>query len=384
MSESTFKTTIPQELQQTWDDHNAARNACVAWGEKNGIALHTSRSNISGGKKDDKRKMILACRHHGQPTNNNVHDDNYQDSINPKTFVADDNGKVIDFVDTKASKQRKGYSQRFGCPFRMTLRPLNKGSQQWHVVSFYNGKHNHELAQELSSYPMLRRLDDDDEALVINMIKSHASNASIMSFLASKNKIVKPKDITNLRQTVFNNDPDHTMFQLITKLQENGYEVAFDSKQEGEKRFLVSLIWAHKSAIDLAPKFPEIVILDATYKTNKHRMPFVNVVGTGNIGYPSLKTFCIAGGWVSRETNETYAWVIEKLRDVVWPSDQPVSPQTFVTDSADPLTKALDKFFLVQKNYYAKFISVVIFERSYKSFLISRRIMKSLKKLSIF
>ena len=164
-----------------------------------------------------------------------------------------------------------------------------------------------------------------------------------MSSLASKNKTVNPKGITNLRQTIFNNDPDHTMFQLITKFQENGYEAAFDSKQEGEKRFLVSLIWAHQSAIDLARKFSEVVILDATYNTNKHRMPFVNVVGTGNIGYPSLKTFGIAGGWVSRETNETYASVIEKLRDIVWPSDQPIFPQTFATDSADPLTKALDK-----------------------------------------
>ena len=137
------------------------------------------------------------------------------------------------------------------------------------------------------------------------------------------------------------------MFQLITKLQESGYEVAFDAKQEGEKRFLVSLIQAHRSAIDLACKFPKVVTLDVTYKTNKHQMPFVNVVGTGNIGYPSLKTWCIAGGWVSWETNE-------KLRDIVWPSNQPISPQTFVTDSADPLTKALDKVFPDSKKVLCK------------------------------
>ena len=200
MSESTFTTVIPQGLQQTQDDHNAARNACVAWGEKNGIALYTFRSNISHGKKDDKRKTVLAYKHHGKPVYNDVHDDIYQDNIKPKTFVANDNGEIIDSVDTKKSKQYKGYSQRFGCPFHMILRPLNKDSQQWHVVSFYDGEHNHELAQELSSYPMLRRLDDDDEVLVINMIKSHGSNASIMSFLASKNKIVDLKDITNLQQ----------------------------------------------------------------------------------------------------------------------------------------------------------------------------------------
>ncbi|KAI9268295.1 hypothetical protein BDA99DRAFT_558457 [Phascolomyces articulosus] len=30
--------SIPDELQQSWDDHNAARKACFAWDEKNGIA----------------------------------------------------------------------------------------------------------------------------------------------------------------------------------------------------------------------------------------------------------------------------------------------------------------------------------------------------------
>ena len=55
-------------------------------------------------------------------------------------------------------------------------------------------------------------------------------------------------------------------------------------------------------------------------------MPFVNVVGTENIGYFSLKTFWISGGLVSWKTNETYAWAIQKLRDIVWSFDQPVSP----------------------------------------------------------
>ena len=64
-----------------------------------------------------------------------------------------------------------------------------------------------------------------------------------MSFLTSKNKIVDPKDTANLQQMVFNDDPDHTIFQLITKLQESRYEVTFDAKQEGENRFLVSVIW---------------------------------------------------------------------------------------------------------------------------------------------
>ncbi|KAI9251347.1 hypothetical protein BDA99DRAFT_608061 [Phascolomyces articulosus] len=113
MSDSTSMSSIPDEFQQSWDDHNAARKACFAWGEKNGIALYSFNSNVLRGKKGDKRKMIIACKHYGQPANSNVHDDN-QSNDTPKL-------------------------------------PLNKYSQQWRVVSFYNGEHNHELAQEPSS-----------------------------------------------------------------------------------------------------------------------------------------------------------------------------------------------------------------------------------------
>ena len=44
-------------------------------------------------------------------------------------------------------------------------------------MSFYDGENNHELAQELSSYPMLRCLDAEDEVLVIDVIKvMHQTN----------------------------------------------------------------------------------------------------------------------------------------------------------------------------------------------------------------
>ena len=350
---SDSKNQIPEELNQIWKDHNDARNACFEWGKKNGISMYTVRSTLTG----KKRKMQLGCKHFGQPANKEVryNKEDHQSSQDSKSFVANDKGEIINATDPKNNnKERQTFSQRIGCKFLIVFRPVHAQSQQWRVVSFYGGEHSHQFVQELSTYPMLRRLDDDDEKIVINMIKSHATNNSIISFLAAKSKIVDPKDITNLRQTIFNNDPDHTMFKLISKLQEKGYKVKWQSKQEGDKRFLLSLFFAHQSAIDLARKFSEVIVMDATYKTNRHRLPFVNVVGTGNIGYPRLKTFCIAGGWVSQETNESYEWVVTQLRDTVWPSHQPISPQTFVTDNESALVRALNTIFPDAKKLLCK------------------------------
>ncbi|KAG2221359.1 hypothetical protein INT45_012405 [Circinella minor] len=202
-------------------------------------------------------------------------------------------------IQKNNNKERQTFSQRIGRKFLIVFRSVHAQSQQWRVVSFYGGEHSHQFVQELSTYPMLRRLDDDvDEKIVINMIKSHATHNSIISFLAAKSKIVDSKDITNLRQTIFNNDPDHTMFKLISKLQEKGYK--------------------HASS-------------------------------------PKLKTFCIAGGWVSQETNGSYEWVVTQLWDTVWPSHQPVSSQTFVTDNEIHMRRnfrtKLRKFFDVKDDY---------------------------------
>ncbi|KAG2220396.1 hypothetical protein INT45_006567 [Circinella minor] len=134
----------------------------------------------------------------------------------------------------------------------MVLRSLNVHSQQWRIVSFVDRDHNYKPAQEISSYFMACRLDTEEEAIVIKMIKIHATNNSIFSFLVTR-------------------------------------------------------------------KFPETVVLDVVYKTNKHRLSFVNIVGT--------------------------EWVIQNLQNIVWPSNQSVYPATFVTDSKGALVKALDKVF---------------------------------------
>ena len=224
---------------------------------------------------------------------------------------------------------------------------------------------------------MIRRL----EKVVLGMFRGHAKNSSIVSFLTAKNKIVDPKDIKNLRQTIFNN----AMFKLISKLQEKGYDIKWESEQERDKRFLLSLFFAHQSAIDLARKFSKVVVMDVTYRTNRHRLPFVSIVGTGNIGYPSLKTFCIAGGWVSQETNGNYEQVATQLRDIVWPSHQIVFPQTFVTDNEGALVQALDIVFPDSKK---KLLCKVHMRRNFRTKL--RRFFDvkddydSLKRLSTF
>ena len=72
------------------------------------------------------------------------------------------------------------------------------------------------------------------------MIKAHAENSTIVTY--DLGITVVSEDISNLRQKVFNNDPDHGMLRLVQALEADGYRVRYSIRQEGDKCFLRSLL----------------------------------------------------------------------------------------------------------------------------------------------
>lgn len=209
---------------------------------------------------------------------------------------------------------------------------------------------------------MHRRLSGDNLKRVIEMISHGTRNATIASVMTENGHPCIAKDIANIRQKLFNNDPDRSMFNLITSLENDGYEVRYAAEREGDKAYLKAIFFAHTNAIELARSLPEVVSMDATYRTNRSKMPFINVVGIGNVGYPALKSFAIAGGWLSNEDNNSYMWFANTLKSVVYPSHQQSAPGVIVTDSEAALINALDNAF----PQAAKFLCQVHLRRNFK------------------
>ena len=217
---------------------------------------------------------------------------------------------------------------------------------QWKIVSI-DYEHNHRKAQDTFSYPMNRRLDAKNRQIAVNLIEAHASNAVISETLSRRGAGSVPKDISNLRRIVFNNSPGRQMFHLINDLEENNYQVRYTiTMNVNEEPMLRFIFFAHNDAIAMARQLSDVICLDATYKTNQHKLPFVNVTGTANIGSPKLKTLFIASGWILHEDNSTYEWFARCLESVVWPEKEGVTaPKIFVTDSDTSVMAALDTMF---------------------------------------
>ena len=67
---------------------------------------------------------------------------------------------------------------------------------------------------------------------------------------------------------------------------------------------------AHPDSLAYLQAYPEILLLDCTYKTNKYGMPLLDMIGID----AAQRSFCIAFAFLSGETEEDYSWALEPLR----------------------------------------------------------------------
>lgn len=89
----------------------------------------------------------------------------------------------------------------------------------------------------------------------------------------------------------------------------------YDFTQDDISNRLENLFFIHPKSFEIFRAFPHVIFIDATYKTNIFKMPFVQIVGVTS----TAKTFCIASAFVTDEQGVTYKWVLECLRKTLWP-----------------------------------------------------------------
>lgn len=165
-----------------------------------------------------------------------------------------------------------------------------------------------------------------------------------MKALNIKN-IIK-KDIQNIQSLFLKNDNGKEMYSLITYLESMEYVIRIQVNSEQE---VTGVFFLNEKAIREARLWPEAIIIDATYKTNAHKLSLVNIVGTSNTsikGGNILQTFSVAAAFVNNETEQTYNWIMEELREAVWPADANYTlPSVMVTDNETALRNAIDNVF---------------------------------------
>ena len=102
----------------------------------------------------------------------------------------------------------------------------------------------------------------------------------------------------------------------------------FAVKKDDNNR-IQNLFFAHQKQIELLLANPDVLLMECTYRTNKHKLPLLHILGCTN-----LQTFFSAGFcFLSNETHADYHWAIANylLKTGVQ------QPRVFISDQEEAL-----------------------------------------------
>nr|KAJ0207467.1 hypothetical protein LSAT_V11C500294190 [Lactuca sativa] len=101
---------------------------------------------------------------------------------------------------------------------------------------------------------------------------------------------------------------------------------------------LEDLFFAHPRSLEIWRAFPHVLLMDATYKTNKYGMPLLEIVGVT----PTNMTFSIAFVYMHEEKHSNYVWALDCLKSVM---EGCMLPSVIVTDRQLALMNAYSIIF---------------------------------------
>ncbi|KAL8487372.1 hypothetical protein ACS0TY_023886 [Phlomoides rotata] len=320
----------------------ASRDALLKWvhrvGKENNIVIVVKRSDNGAGKK--KARVFLACERGGAYRS-------FKGRIKAegKEKRKVKKGANVESYDQEeeSSKAKETSTKKCGCSF------LLKGTEvfpsEW-ILEVKCGTHNHPITTYLEGHSYAGRLSVEEEEFVIGMSKCNAPPRSVLKMLKRKSAL----NHSTIR-TIYNARKKHkvsaycgrTQLQyLMSKLVDNQYFQYTRSCQKTNT--LKELFFAHPVSIQLLRAFPKVLFIDCTYKTNRYRLPYFEIVGVTSTGM----TFTVGSVYLEAEKEDNYAWALGVLRDLLGDA---CLPTVFITDLENALMNALASKFPESRHF---------------------------------
>ncbi|KAL5124814.1 Protein FAR1-RELATED SEQUENCE 5 [Glycine soja] len=173
-------------------------------------------------------------------------------------------------------------------------KPVHRG-EGW-AVKLICGIQNHELAKTLVGHPYAGRLTDDEKNIIADMTKSNVKPRNILLTLKEHNSssCTTIKQIYNARSAYRSSirGDDSEMQHLMRLLERDQYIHWHRLKDEDVVR---DLFWCHPDAVN-------------TYKTNRYRLPLLDIVGVT----PTGMTFSAGFAYLEGERVNNLVWALER------------------------------------------------------------------------
>ncbi|XP_012846999.1 PREDICTED: uncharacterized protein LOC105966977 [Erythranthe guttata] len=233
------------------------------------------------------------------------------------------------------ARPRRTGSKKIGCGFYIVGEL--RWDDKWEVRVIY-GKHNH--VPIYKSGHGMSALSQEEAKIISDLSQSHVPPKKILANLRQNGLGLDAysKQIYNQKAKLKRlSRGDRTVMQhLIGLLEEHNYYKWF--RTDETTHAVTDLMWAHPQSVELLSKFPYVLLLDSTYKTNQYKLPLLEIVGVTPVG----KNFTVAVAFLRHENEDHYTWVLQKLKRLFPPQ---TLPSAIVTDRELGLIKALENVF---------------------------------------
>ncbi|XP_028122576.1 uncharacterized protein LOC114319718 [Camellia sinensis] len=201
------------------------------------------------------------------------------------------------------------------------------------------------LTEYLEGHSYAGRLSREETSLLVDMSKSMVRPSEILVTLKQRDdaNASTMKTIYKARQRykVAEKAGRSQMQQLLGQLAMNKYIEWHRSCADTET--VTDLFFAHPTSLNLLRAFPKVLLMDCTYKTNRYRLPLLEIVGVTSTDV----TFSIAFAYLQYEKEDYYTWALGLLRSVM---DENTLPSVIVTDRELTLMNAICTVFPATTN----------------------------------
>ncbi|CAK8562949.1 unnamed protein product [Lathyrus sativus] len=114
------------------------------------------------------------------------------------------------------------------------------------------------------------------------------------------------------------------MEQLLKLLDDNNYVSMYQMCEDGVT--VRDIFWTHPDSIKLFNMFPIVLIIGSMYKTNKYKLPLLEMVGVTS----TKKTYYVGFAILESKKEENVTWALEVFRTMF--KDLEEMPKVNVTD----------------------------------------------------
>jgi hypothetical protein len=263
---------------------------CQQWAQNHGYALRvrtSTKEKLEDGTRGETYYGILHCE-------------------------AGDERRSYPTEDTENLK-RKLHSKRDLCPFTLIISRTPREPAERFTLKVERGEHNCVLSTVPTAHAIHRRKYRED--IIEDIKEKRASGISARAFydaemVKNSDAPITLRDIQNEYATARDEALEgRPAIQAVMHKLENDENWLFDYYYD-DLHQVERLVFFNKRCVELLHLFPESLVLDGTFKTNRFNMTLINIVGLT----ATNETFLCGQALLAHEETTDYVWLLQWLK----------------------------------------------------------------------